>query len=65
MIPYTNEEKEYIEFKVKYLDKLKDIAQDFDKLSESNKTRAMIDFHNILPLAIYNFEQELKKRNSK
>ena len=62
MIPYTNEEKEYIEFKLKYLDKLKDIKKDFDKLSDDNKTRVMLDFHNILPFAIYNFEQELKRR---
>ena len=61
MIPYTNEKKEYVEFKVKYIDKLKDIKQDFDKLSEDNKTRIMLEFKQILPVALFNFEAELKK----
>lgn len=62
MIPYSNEEKEYVEFKIKYLDKIKDISQNFDKLSDKNKTRVMIEIHNLLPLAIFAFEQELRKR---
>ena len=62
MIPYTNEQREYMEFKVKYIDKLKDIKQDFDKLSEDNKTRIMLEFKQILPVALFNFEKELKKR---
>ena len=62
MIPYTNEQREYMEFKVKYIDKLKDIKQDFDKLSEDNKTRIMLEFEQILPVALFNFEAELKRR---
>ena len=61
MIPYTNEQREYMEFKVKYIDKLKDIKQDFDKLSEYNKTRIMLEFKQILPVALINFENELKR----
>ena len=53
--------KEYVEFKVKYIDKLKDIKQDFDKLSEDNKIRIMLEFKQILPVALFNFEAELKK----
>lgn len=62
MIPYTDEQREYVEFKVKYIDKLKDIKQDFDKLSEDNKTRIMLEFRQILPVALLNFENELKRR---
>lgn len=62
MIPYTNEQREYMEFKVKYIDKLKDIKRDFDKLSEDNKTRIMLEFKQILPVALFNFEAELKRR---
>ena len=62
MIPYTNKQREYMEFKVKYIDKLKDIKQDFDKLSEDNKTRIMLEFKQILPVALFNFEVELKRR---
>ena len=62
MIPYTNEQREYMELKVKYIDKLKDIKQDFDKLSEENKTRIMLEFKQILPVALFNFEAELKRR---
>ena len=56
MIPYTNKQREYMEFKVKYIYKLKDIKQDFDKLSEDNKTRIMLEFKQILPVALFNFE---------
>ena len=62
MMPYTNEYREYVDFKVKYIDKLKDIKQDFDKLSEDNKTRIMLEFKRILPVALFNFETELKRR---
>ena len=62
MMPYTNEYREYVDFKVKYIDKLKDIKQDFDKLSEDNKTRIMLEFKQILPIALFNFESELKRR---
>ena len=62
MMPYTNEYREYVDFKVKYIDKLKDIKQDFDKLSEDNKTRIMLEFKQILPVALFNFETELKRR---
>ena len=62
MMPYTNEYREYVDFKVKYIDKLKDIKQDFDKLSEDNKTRIMLEFKQILPVALFNFESELKRR---
>ena len=61
-MPYTNEYREYVDFKVKYIDKLKDIKQDFDKLSEDNKTRIMLEFKQILPIALFNFESELKRR---
>ena len=62
MIPYTNEEREYVEFKVKYINKLKDIKQDFDKLSEDNKSRIMLELKQLLPIALLNFENELKRR---
>ena len=62
LIPYTNKEREYVEFKVKYIDKLKDIKQDFDKLSEDNKTRIMLELKQLLPIALLNFENELKRR---
>ena len=61
MIPYTNKQREYMEFKVKYINKLKDIKQDFDKLSKDNKTRIMLEFKQILPVALFNFEAELKR----
>lgn len=62
MIPYSNEQSEYFEFKIKYLDKLKDFNQDFNKLSENNKVRIMLEIKNYLPAALCNFESELKRR---
>jgi len=62
MIPYSKDENEYIQFKLKYLDKIKDINEDFNKLSEKNKTRILFELRNVLPYAIFNFEQEINKR---
>lgn len=62
MIPYSNEQSEYFEFKIKYLDKLKDFNQDFSKLFENNKTRIMLEIKNYLPTALCNFESELERR---
>lgn len=62
MIPYNNEQSEYLEFKIKYLDKLKDFNQDFNKLSENNKVRIMLEIKNYLPVPLCNFESELKRR---
>ena len=60
MIPYSKDENEYIQFKLKYLDKIKDINEDLNKLSERNKTRILFELRNILPYAIFNLEQEIK-----
>ena len=62
MIPYSKDENEYIQFKLKYLDKIKDINEDFNKLSEKNKTRILFELRSVLPYAIFNFEQEINKR---
>lgn len=62
MIPYSKDENEYIQFKLKYLDKIKDINEDLNKLSENNKTRILFELRNILPYAIFNLEQEINKR---
>ena len=62
MIPYSKDENEYIQFKLKYLDKIKDINEDLNKLSENNKTRILFELSNILPYAIFNLEQEINKR---
>ena len=62
MIPYSKDENEYIQFKLKYLNKIKDINEDLNKLSERNKTRILFELRNILPYAIFNLEQEINKR---
>lgn len=62
MIPYSNTEREYVNFNLKYLHKFKDFEQDYNKLSEKNKTRIMVEISKILPLSIFSFEQELSRR---
>lgn len=62
MIPYSNTELEYVNFYFKYLHKFKEFEQDYNKLSEKNKTRIMVEISKVLPLAIFNFEQELSRR---
>jgi len=62
MVPYTNEEHEYREFKINYLDKLIELGQDFGKLSEDNKTRVMIELSQIVPPAFLNLKRELNAR---
>ena len=43
MIPYSNTELEYVNFYFKYLHKFKEFEQDYNKLSEKNKTRIMVE----------------------
>ena len=57
-----NEEREYSLFKLKMLDKIKDINETFNNLSENNKTRFLFDLKKVLPNAIFSFELELNKR---
>ena len=56
------EEREYSLFKLKMLDKIKDINETFNNLSENNKTRFLFDLKKVLPNAIFSFELELNKR---
>lgn len=62
MIPYSDEEYEHREFKLKYFDKVRELTQDFKKLSEDNKTRVMVELNKIIPSAFLNFERVLKER---
>ena len=62
MIPYNFDENEYVEFMVKCFDKIHALAQDFDRLSERNKTRVMFATRQTLPFALFNLDAELTNR---
>lgn len=62
MAPLTNEEHEYQGFKLKYFDKVRELTQDFNNLSEDNKTRVMVELNKIIPSSFLTFEMVLKER---